>query len=296
MTLPPDSSDRRTLALAVGGLALVTATGLARGQPRTATSDETAADAEAFATVRQRLADRWTDVESVNVLMKGRALFEFYRDGDPERLRNVQSVEKSALSALVGVALARGAIASIDQPVVELVPEWAALNADPRSRAITVKHLLTFTAGFDLGPATSISGKLPAAQGWARPMAAAPGERFAYDNAIVVLVGALIERVAGMPLPDYARRELVQPLGMAEPGYRALLHLRTQDMARLGQLFLQQGRWGDRQLLPAAYVADATRPQNGGGPPVDMPYGYLWWVLPREAPRRTFLASGYSAR
>nr|WP_236599063.1 serine hydrolase [Ramlibacter monticola] len=268
----------------------------AQAQGRAATSEQRAADAEAFEGVRQRLQERWTDVESVAVTLQGRTAFEFYRDAAPDRPRNVQSVEKSALSALVGVALAQGAIASVDQPVLALVPEWAALNDDPRTRAITLRHLLTMSAGFDLGSATSTTGRLPPAQGWARPLAAAPGERFAYDNAVVRLLAALVERVAGLPLADYARRQLVQPLGMAEPEYRELLHLRTQDMARLGQLFLQQGRWGERQLLPRDYVAEATRPQNSGGPPVAMPYGFLWWILPNEAPRRTFMASGYGGQ
>jgi CubicO group peptidase (beta-lactamase class C family) len=292
----PVSLARRALTVAIGGLAAGGPPGFAQPPGSVGTADDAAADAEAFASVRQRLADRWTDVESVAVVMGGRTLFEFYRDGAPDRLRDVQSVEKSALSALAGVAVSQGLIASVEQPVVALVPEWASLNDDPRTREITVRHLLTMTAGFDVGSATSITGKLPPAQGWARRLAAAPGERFAYDNAIVVLLGALIERVAGMPLPDYARRELVQPLGMAEPAYRRVLHLRTQDMARLGQLFLQQGRWGERQFLPRDYVADATRPQSSGGPPVSMPHGYLWWILPNEAPRRTFMASGYSGQ
>lgn len=292
----PASALRR--ALLMGGASALTAGWhlAARAQVRAAASDERAADAAAFAAVEDGLARDWTDVESVVVVLQGRTACEFYRDGAPDRLRNVQSVEKSALSALVGVALARGAIASVDQPVVDLVPEWAALNADPRTRAITVRHLLTLTAGFDLGTATSITGKLAPAQAWARPLVAAPGERFAYDNALVPLLGAVLERVAGMPLADFARRELVEPLGMAEPAYRPILHLRTQDMAKLGQLFLQQGEWNGRQLLPAAFVAQATQPQNAGGPPASMPYGYLWWVLPQEAPRRTFLASGYAGQ
>lgn len=249
-----------------------------------------------FDEVQQLLASRWSDVESVAVAQQGRTVFEFYRDGAPDKLRNVQSVEKSALSALVGVALGRGDIRSLDQPAVEIVPEWASLNPDPRARDITVRHLVSLTAGFDLGSARSNTGKMPAAKGWARPLAAAPGERFAYDNAIVVMLGDLVERAAGMPLPDYARRHLVEPLGLAEPAYGNLLHLRTMDMARLGQLFLQQGRWGERQILPADYALAATRPQSTGGPPVAMPYGFLWWVLPQEAPRRTFMASGYAGQ
>jgi CubicO group peptidase (beta-lactamase class C family) len=296
MTIRPACVERRALTIALSCLAVGGWSRTVQAQSRTGTPEERAADGEAFEAVQKRLMDRWTDVESVAVVMQGRTLFEFYRDGEPDKLRNVQSVEKSALSALVGVALAQGAIASVDQPVVALVPEWTALNNDPRTRGITVRHLLTMSAGFDLGSATSITGKLPPAQGWARPLAAAPGQRFAYDNAIVGLIAALIERVAGMPLPDYARRELVQPLGLAEPAYKELLHLRTQDMARLGQLFLQEGRWGDRQILPRDYVAEATRSQSKGGPPVSMPYGYLWWILPNEAPRRTFLASGYAGQ
>ena len=287
---------RRRLLTLIAGAPLAIWSTAAGAQLRAATEAERAGDTLAFAGVEERLASRWTDVQTVAVVHRGRILYEYQRDGAPDRLRNVQSVEKSALSALVGIALARGDIRSVDQPVVALVPEWAALNADPRSRAITVKHLLTLTAGFDVGTATSITGKLPSAQGWARPLAAAPGERFAYDNAIVVLIAAMLERATGMPLPDYARRHLVEPLGMTEPTYAPILHLRTVDMAKLGQLFLQQGRWGDRQLLPPEYAADATRAQNQGGAPVSMPYGYLWWILPGEASRRTFMASGYAGQ
>ena len=252
MTPSNGQARRRALTCALGCLA---ATGgwssAVLAQIRESTADEQSADADAFAPVRQRLADRWTDVESVAVILQGRTIFEFYRDGAPDRLRNVQSVEKSALSALVGVALAQSAIASVDQPVVALVPEWAPLNPDPRTAAITVRHLLTMSAGFDIGSATAITGRLPPDQAWRRPLAAAPGERFTYDNAIPPLIAALLERVTGMRLSDYARRELVQPLGLAEPSYRGGLHLRTQDMARLGQLFLQLGRWGDRQIAAA---------------------------------------------
>lgn len=96
------------------------------------------------------LAQQLTDVESAVVVLRGRVVFSYYRDGDAERLRDTQSASKSALSALVGTAIAQGRIASVDQRVTELVPEWAPLNPDPRAATITLRHLLTLTAGFSL--------------------------------------------------------------------------------------------------------------------------------------------------
>jgi CubicO group peptidase (beta-lactamase class C family) len=250
----------------------------------------------AFAHAEQALQERLTDVESVAVLLRGRAVYEFYRDAAPDKLRDVQSVEKSALSALVGIALAGGQLRDLDQPVVSIVPEWAALNADPRAREITVRHLLTMTAGFDQKDAVGTPIKLPPPQAWARPLATAPGGKFAYDNSIIPMLGAVLERATGMPLPVYARRVLVEPLGMMEPSYQASLRLRTMDMARLGLLFLQNGAWDGKQLLSPDYVAAATRPQTDGGPPVAMPYGYMWWIVPGPAPARTFMASGYAGQ
>lgn len=287
---------RRSLLLLAAGLALAAGTPRARAQLRSAGAQERQADAEAFATVQQALTERLTDIDSVAVVLRGRIAYEFYRDGAPDRLRDVQSVEKSALSALAGIALAQGHLRSLDQPVVAVVPEWAALNADPRSREITLRHLLTMTPGFDVGDLANTPRKLPAAQAWARPLAAAPGTRFAYDNSMTTVLTTVLEKASGLPLPEYARLQLVQPLGMAEPGYRQVLHLRTLDMAKLGQLFLRDGEWDGRQLLSREYVRAASSVQDAGGPPVGMPYGLMWWVLPHEAPRRTFMASGWGGQ
>lgn len=257
----------------------------AQAQLRESTAAEKAQDDAAFAEVDRQLAARFTDVESLVVVLRGRVIHEYYRDGQRERLRDIQSVEKSALSALAG-----SAIANLDQRVVEIVPEWRALNPDPRAADITVRHLLTMTSGLEA------RNKLPPAQAWARPLASSPGERFAYGDATIPVLAAVVEKAAGMPIADYARQKLVQPLAMAEPGYGRTLQLRTIDLAKLGQLFLQNGEWEGRQLVPADYVAAATRPQNAGGPPVGMQYGYMWWITPAEAARRTFMASGWGGQ
>jgi CubicO group peptidase (beta-lactamase class C family) len=263
---------------------------------RASSPDDEALDAAAFGSLPALITGQFADVQSVVVVHKGRAAFEFYRDGAPDKLRDVQSVAKSALSSLVGVAIAQGRIASLDQPVVQLVPEWAPLNSDPRAAGITVRHLLTMSAGFEVNDPTGTAPAGRPAEAWARPLRSAPGEKFAYDNAIIPMVAAVLEKATGKPLSDFARQEIVAPLGMHEPSYEPRLHLRTADMARLGHLFLRDGQWGARQVIPEGYARDATRAQNRGGPPVSMPYGYLWWVVPSQAQRPPFMASGYGGQ
>jgi CubicO group peptidase (beta-lactamase class C family) len=257
---------------------------------------EQALDAAAFSGVDESIRDHLADVNSAVVVLGGRVVYEYYRDGNPATLRDVRSVAKSALSALTGIALGQGRIVSLDQPVVALVPEWASLNGDPRAASIAVRHLLTMTAGFDVNDPTGTAAAGTPATAWARPLRAAPGQAFAYDNALIPMLAAVLEKATGMPLADYARQQLVTPLGLEEPSYQRGLKMRTVDMAKLGQLFLQKGAWARQQLIPESYVMAATQRQNAGGPPVSMPYGYMWWVVPSNTPRNTFMASGYAGQ
>lgn len=265
------------------------------------TPAEQALDAAAFQGLDAALATQLTDVQSAVVVLRGRVVYRFYRDGEPEKLRDTQSASKSALSALLGTAIAQGHITSVDQRVVDLVPEWAPLNADPRAATITLRHLLTLTAGFalDSGPRTrsGTAAPLPVREAWARPLAADPGQVFAYDNSVTTLLVAVLEKATGMPLADYARQQLVGPLGFAEPSYwGSIVHLRTLDMAKLGQLYLQRGQWDGKPLVPEAFVEASAQVQNAGGPPLGLSYGYLWWVVPGKAARPTFMASGYGGQ
>lgn len=259
---------------------------------RASTIEEQRLDAIAFEGFDEGIGDRLPDIQSVVVVLRGRTAYQFHRDGNPEALRDLQSVAKSALAALVGIALREGHLASLERPVVELVPEWAALNVDPRTKTITLQHLLAMTAGFTVNDAGGTAAPLAPAQAWARPLRSQPGHSFAYDNSIVNLVTAVLEKATGRPVGDYARERLVKPLGMAEPSYQRGLSLRTADMAKLGHLFLQDGAWNGDALLPPGFAAQATRAHSGGGPPVGLPYGLFWWV-PSES---TYFASGYAGQ
>ncbi|RYG09972.1 MAG: class C beta-lactamase-related serine hydrolase [Burkholderiales bacterium] len=275
-------------------------TSLAHAQPsaewRASSPAEQVLDAAAFKGLDTTIAAELGDVQSVVVVLRGRTVFEYYRDGNPTALRDVHSVAKSALSALVGIAAGQGLIGSLDQPVLALMPEWRALNSDPRTASITVRHLLTMTAGFGVNDPTGTASAGRPVDTWARPLHSEPGTAFAYDNALIPMLTSVLERATGMPLADYARQQLVTPLMFAEPSYSRGLALRTLDMAKLGQLFLQGGTWGGQQVVPQAYVAAATQSQNAGGPPVSLPYGYMWWVVPSRALRHTFMASGFGGQ
>ena len=273
---------------------------VAQAQPniewRASSPAEQALDSAAFQGIDQAIEQHLADVQSAVVVLRGRVVFEYYRDGSPGALRDVQSIAKSGLSSLVGIAVAQGRIASLDQPVLELVPEWAPLNRDPRAAAITVRHLLTMTAGFEVDDAAGTGAAGRPRDTWARPLRAAPGQAFAYDNALVPMLWAVLEKATGMPMADYARQQLVGPMALGEPSYRSGLAMRTVDMAKLGQLYLQKGAWAGRQLVPESFILASTQPQNAGGPPVSQSYGYMWWVVPSEAPRQTFFASGFGGQ
>ncbi len=256
------------------------------------TPEEQRMDATAFVEFDRRIAERLEDIQSVVVVLQGRVAYEYHRDGNPEALRATQSVSKTALVALVGTALHQGQITSLDLPVVDLLPELRSINADPRAQEITLRHLLTMTAGFAVNDAAGTAPALASAQAWARPLRDPPGEFFAYDNSIVNIVAAVLEKATGQPLAEYAREQLVQPLGMIEPSYQRGLQLRTVDMAKLGHLFLQDGAWNGRSLLPPGFAVQTTHAITGGGPPVRLPYGISWWVPSRS----TYFASGYAGQ
>jgi CubicO group peptidase (beta-lactamase class C family) len=173
------------------------------------------------------------------VVRGGYVVFEAYYDGaSPESYHSVNSVTKSVVSMLVGIALRDGLLSSVEQPIFELISEYDTTDLDPRKRSLTVRHLLTMTSGFEhiraelLIPLDSddiVRSVL------ARPLAHPPGARFQYEDASVQLLSVILTRLTGLSLAAYAVRELFGPLGIwpdersrsiwrAEPGAGHTLH------------------------------------------------------------------------
>ena len=243
---------------------------------------------------------QYKDLRSVIVLAHGRTAYERYFKSGATDYHQVFSVTKSVISTLIGIAIADRAIPSVDATIAELLPD----HAEHMTKAVaktTLKQLLTMKGGFnddDPEPtATNWVADILDKQTWD------PGSQWYYSNNSAHLAAAVLAEATGMPVLDYARAKLFDPLGIpttpaAQPditdpdaldgagfgwavdpqninvgGYG--LRLRAQDMAKLGLLFLHNGSWEGHQVVPADWVHQATtkRADNGGDG-----YGYLWWV------------------
>lgn len=241
---------------------------------------------------------RWLRSEKVRsclIIHRGHMVLEYYKNRKvASQPQNIHSVTKSFVSALVGICLDQGLIPSLETPILEFFPQMTTKALDPRSRSITVDHLLTMTPGYDwpeFGEWQAFC-KMFYASHWVRyvlerPMECNPGERMNYNTGATHLLTAIIQRVTGMTAAAFAERHLFKPLGIKE--YRwyedpqgvnnggSGMALMPIDMAKFGYLYLQKGRWAGQQVIPAAWAESSTLPQY-------LTYGDIghyarhWWV------------------
>ena len=243
-------------------------------------------------------------LRSLLVVRHGRLVFERYYGGArPDEPFDVRSITKSVVSTLVGIARADGKIEGLDAPLTRVAPWAKQLSGDARLERVTLRQLLTMSAGLSTPP-EAFSGPSPIEAIMFRPLAFDPGTAFQYDDGTAHLVSAIVASATGEQTEAYARDHLWKPLGIVPPRWTvdptglaygsAGLHIRARDLAKLGQLYLQKGRWDGHEVVPADWVREATRAQVDGGAPLGEPYGYFWWVL-EEWPG-AYAAIGYGGQ
>lgn len=270
-------------------------------------------DANRLCAVLRNLADSDVNFHSLLVVRNGHLVAEVYRPGKDERIKDlfrttrtfgpttvhdVRSISKSVTSLLWGIAQAQGKMPQLDTPALSLFPDLADLNGQGRE-AITLAQMLSMSSGLAWNEwnATGLLDNDEFGLVWRgaqahyvfdRPMAAPAGTQFNYNGGnTAVLAQLLVERV-GMSLPEYARKQLFEPLGITDwewvndfrgrPMAHAGLRLRPRDLARIGQLVLQHGQWQGRQIVPAEWIAESTRPRIDTGIEPGLQYGYQWWL------------------
>ncbi len=245
--------------------------------------------------------DRFVGMQSFLVVKDGKLVWETYlrAASDRDRAHHVQSMTKSVTSLAVGTAIARGELAGVAATLLDLFPVEAA-ELDPVKRTITLEHLLTMRSGLDLDndhfsielwcdkPADPLRYML------GKPLASAPGERYDYRDVDPQIVGYALTRATGLSEHQLVAERIFEPLGIDDVAWEAgrdgvthaahSLWIRPRDLAKLGQLALQRGAWDGEQLVPAAWIDEATRAhvtsgqETADGTPIG--YGYYWWIVP----------------
>jgi CubicO group peptidase (beta-lactamase class C family) len=231
-------------------------------------------------------------LRSLLVARDGRLVAERYFNGArADRRANMKSASKSVIAALVGIALHERRLTSIRQTLPAFFPEHLGRDADPRKRAITVEDLLTMRAGLE---STSFGnyGSWVRSRNWVRdalrrPLVSEPGGAMIYSTGSSHLLSAIITRATGTSTRAYANRRLGAPLGIAFPAWPRDpqgiyfggndMYLTPREMLRFGQLYLDRGRAGARQVIPAAWVDSSFVPRARSGWS-GFEYGYGWWT------------------
>lgn len=203
-------------------------------------------------------------------LRHGKVIAEGWWDPYKPALKHtLYSVSKSFTSTAIGFAVSEGRL-SVNDKVISFFPEDLPDTIPPNLSVLTVKDLLDMSEGQDPEPTSKV---ITMDSNWARsflaiPVVHRPGTQFLYNSLGVYVLAAIVQKVVGQNVVDYLTPRLFQPLGITDADWEISpqgintggwgLRLKTEDLAKVGQLYLQEGRWKGKQLLPAKWVEEAT--------------------------------------
>ncbi|MDR1005163.1 MAG: serine hydrolase [Prevotellaceae bacterium] len=239
-----------------------------------ATPQSERVDAAGLERFLEKAKDAKLEVHSLMVVRHGKVVFERWNEGhSPTEPHVMHSVSKTFTATAVGFAVSEGLL-KVSDKVISFFPDKLPAQVSDNLRAMTVKDLLTMNAGSDEAEV----GKIMRQQGqdWVTaflsvPVIHQPGTFYDYSSLSTYMLSAIVQKLTGQKIVDYLTPRLFRPLGIIKPRWQESpqgintggwgLYVRTEDMAKLGQLFLQKGMWNGKQLLPEAWIEEASARQ-----------------------------------
>jgi CubicO group peptidase (beta-lactamase class C family) len=233
-------------------------------------------------------------LHSIMIVRHGQVVAEgWWKPYAADEPHQMFSLSKSFTSTAVGLAIADGKL-TLDDDVLRFFPGEGPAQPSANLKAMRIRDLLTMSTGHhedDVKDFPFMSDESVVKNFLSRPVSHKPGTFFFYNTPASYMLSAIVQKVTGQTVLDYLRPRLFDPLGIVNPTWDASkqgvsmggfgLNIRTEDIARFGQLYLQKGQWQGRQLVPAAWVDAATSRQmsNGSSPTSDWEqgYGYQFW-------------------
>ncbi len=263
-------------------------------------------DTEALMKVYAKAQDM-TYLHSLLVLRRGKLVAERYFNGYTiYATDNVRSVSKSILSALVGIALQRGHLKSVDQNLATLLPDIVSETRYTDKIPVTLKHLLTMNSGLASMRRNTYRTWVQS-ENWVthildKPLAWTPGAGFSYSTGDSHLVAVALAKAVGTTTFKFAQKHLFKPLDIRLTAWKTdpqgyshggnNMFLTPRDMAKFGLLYLNKGKYKGRQVVPSAWVAESTAIQTASA---YLDYGYYWW-RPQYGAHEAFSAHGYAGQ
>lgn len=306
------TSDRVKQALREKGIKLISYNDLTKSLPR---GESSKAMDKAFDKYLKAVADAGQDLHSIMIVQRGKVIKErWLGEGAWNKPHVLNSVSKTFTATAVGFAVAEGKLRLTDK-VISFFPDQLPAEISPNLEKLEVRHLLTMSSGHDVDPTPLTRGEDSQELDWVRTFLAAPlthepGTFFVYNSLGTYMLSAIVQKVTGEKVIDYLYPRLFRPLGIVGATWQESpqgincggwgLYLKTEDLAKMGQLFLQKGTWNGKRLLPESWIDEATRSHIASLPagtrreeltikPKDSDwlqgYGYQMWRCRHDAVR-----------
>jgi CubicO group peptidase (beta-lactamase class C family) len=282
-------------------------TNTSSGDWLTSTPEEQGFDSAKAAEGLLAIKEDGTAIHSLTVLRNDKVILDaYFYPYDGSIYHDLGSVTKSVMTTLIGIAADQGKL-SLDDTMLSFFPGREIANLDKNKEKITLRHLASMSSGLDCDPRDDevTMGQMRATGDWVQftldlPVVQKPGSRFRYCSPNMHLLSAILQQATGMSALEFANQHLFGPLGIQDVYWPAdpqgVTHgwgdlcLRPPDMAKLGSLYMHNGKWHGQQIVSQAWVESALKDYMDGTGKVE-DYGYGWWIgQPSNEPE--FLATG----